>query len=66
MLPETSQNRTLELYVAEDDSLLDWRQIKVICENINCVDTTVFVNEQDVYLISYFRNLITIVQWFIS
>lgn len=56
MLPETSQNRTLELYVAEDDSLLDWRQIKVICENINCVDTTVFVNEQDVYLISYFQE----------
>ena len=56
MLPESSQNRTLELYCAEDENLLEWRLVTIIRENVNCVDTTVFIKESDVYLITYFQR----------
>lgn len=56
MIPETSQNYTLELYCAEDEELHEWKLKKIICKNINCVDTTVFVKDQEVYLITYFQR----------
>lgn len=42
MIPESSQNRTLELYRALDDSLEKWEIVKVLLYDIECVDTTVF------------------------
>ena len=57
MIPESSQNRTLELYRALDDSLEKWEIVKVLLYDIECVDTTVFEYKSRLYLLTYFQKL---------
>lgn len=52
MIPETSQNRTIEIYKAMDKNLLLWNKHKVLCVG-NYVDTSVLVLGDEVFLISY-------------
>ena len=57
MIPESSQNRTLELYRALDDSLEKWEIVKVLLYDIECVDTTVFEYKSRLYLLTYSQKL---------
>ena len=57
MIPESSQNRTLELYKAKDRELLNWEFIKVLAQDVNWVDTTVFKNKFNIYLITYIQDV---------
>lgn len=56
MIPESSQNRTLELYKALDDSLEKWEIVKVLLDDVECVDTTVFEYKSRIYLLAYIQK----------
>lgn len=56
MIPESSQNQTLELYKAIDQTLENWQLEKNLIENIECVDTTVFQYKSKMYLITYIQG----------
>lgn len=53
MIPETSQNRTLELYEAEDKDLLRWKKIGVLLDKCFLADTTVLKENNRTLLYSY-------------
>ena len=53
MIPETSQNKTLELYSPKDQIINKWEKICVIEEDCCLVDTTVFIFNDQVYLLGY-------------
>lgn len=52
MIPETEDNRTIELYRA---SLFpyEWELKKILKKNIRCVDCTVFMIGDEIYVIGY-------------
>jgi hypothetical protein len=52
MIPETAENKTIELYEAKEFPYV-WELIETIAEDINCVDSTVFILEDELYLIGY-------------
>lgn len=52
MIPETSQNGTLELWEGSSN-LLQWNKVKNILEHVKYADTTVFVDGEKVYLFAY-------------
>lgn len=56
MIPESSQNHTLEIYKALDESLENWEFEKEILKDIQCVDTTVFEYRSIIYLITYIEK----------
>jgi hypothetical protein len=51
MLPETCENRTLEIYKATDFPY-KWEK-RVLLDNVNYVDTTVFINKEEVFLMAF-------------
>ena len=53
MLPETGQNRTLEIYRAENDSPFHWSKIKVLSDDTGYADATVVLYEGIYYIIAY-------------
>ena len=53
MLPESSQNRTMELYVAEDNDLVNWRKKCVLLDHVRYVDTTVVSDKDGMILYAY-------------
>ena len=53
MIPETSQNRTLELYEAEDKDLLSWKKNGVLLDKCFLADTTVLKENNRILLYSY-------------
>ncbi|SDI00357.1 glucosamine inositolphosphorylceramide transferase family protein [Desulfosporosinus hippei] len=55
MIPETSDNRTIELY-RSNDFPDGWELIKVLQEDIRCVDTTVFSYDNNLYALGYLLN----------
>lgn len=55
MIPETSDNLTIELYRATKFPD-DWELIKVLMADVRCVDTTVFPYGNDLYAIGYLLN----------
>lgn len=55
MIPETADNRTIELYRAKNFPY-EWELIKVLKEDIRCVDTTVFDYNNKLYAIGYKLN----------
>lgn len=52
MIPETSQNKTLELYVASE-SLKHWEKKCTLLKGIQLVDTTIIQEDNKNYLYSY-------------
>jgi len=56
MIPETSQNHSLELFKATNDKLDNWEKVGILDSNIICVDSTVFVDKEDVFLLTYFQE----------
>ena len=52
MIPETSENRTIELYKA-DNFPLEWRKKAVLISGLSLVDTVVFEIDSNLYLYSY-------------
>ncbi len=53
MIPETGQNKTLELYQAENHTVLKWKKIKVLRDDIRYADATVILNQGAYYIIAY-------------
>lgn len=53
MLPETGQNKTLELYKAENNMVSKWKKIKVLRDDIRYADATVILNQGAYYIIAY-------------
>lgn len=51
MIPETAQNKTIELYKAKRFPY-EWELIKVLKENIRCFDSTVFMNDDELLVIA--------------
>jgi len=56
MIPESSQNHSIELYKAVDDSLEKWELDKILGNCIHCVDSTIVQRNDSLYLISYVQN----------
>lgn len=52
MIPETADNRTIELYRARRFPY-EWDLIKILKKNIRCVDSTVFIKDDEIYVIVY-------------
>lgn len=52
MIPETSDNKTIELYQANQFPN-DWRLIKTLKKDIKCVDLTVFSKDDELLVIGY-------------
>lgn len=52
MIPETSEKETMELYKAINFPY-QWKLDTILCENIKLVDSTVFIQNQKIYIISY-------------
>ncbi len=52
MIPESSSNQTLDLYKATDFPF-KWEHLTSLIKGRRVVDTTVFVKDDDVYLLSY-------------
>lgn len=52
MIPETADNRTIELYKAKCFPY-DWKLVKVLRKNIKCVDTTVVIDNDKLYAVGY-------------
>lgn len=52
MIPESSANNTVDLYVA-DAFPQKWRKVKTLISEQKYVDSTVYQDEKDLYLISY-------------
>ena len=53
MIPETCQNRTIELYKMEEDSPYKWKKIQNLMNDVIYVDSTVFFNSHTYYVVSY-------------
>lgn len=53
MIPETSQNRTIEMYKAVGEDLNTWQLDTVLMVNVNCVDSTIYKFEEKIYLYTY-------------
>ena len=56
MIPETSQNHTMEIYIAENENLTKWTKCKDLLSGIKCVDTTVFSFNESLYLFTYLQG----------
>lgn len=52
MIPETADNKTIDLYRARKFPY-EWELSKTLLKNINCVDSTVIITEDDVFIIGY-------------
>lgn len=52
MIPETSDNRTIELYKAKEFPY-EWELIKTLKRNIKIVDLTAFISEDEIFFIGY-------------
>lgn len=53
MLPETGQNRTLELYKADNQSPYAWKKIKILSNDIMYADATIVLKNDIYYIIAY-------------
>lgn len=53
MLPETGQNGTLELYMAENGSPYGWKRVKVLLNQVMYADSTVVLYNDSYYVIAY-------------
>lgn len=51
MIPETAHNKTIELYKASMFPY-EWELTKVLLDNISCFDSTVFINDDEVFVIA--------------
>lgn len=56
MLPETCQNKTMELYKAENDCIYKWRKVKTLLDNVTYVDSTVVLIGDMHYILTYEEN----------
>lgn len=56
MIPETSQNGTLEIYSPVGSILDPWKKIAILKSGIKLVDSTVCIANEEVYLIGYIEN----------
>lgn len=52
MIPETANNRTIELYKAKKFPY-QWEFVKILKEGIRCVDSTVFYKDNELYILGY-------------
>lgn len=52
MIPETADNKTIELYQAKQFPY-EWKLIKTLKKDIKCVDSTVFFKDDKLYVIGY-------------
>ena len=52
MIPETSQNGTIELWKSVG-SPFEWKKEKNLCEGVVCVDSTVVKEENTLFVVSY-------------
>jgi hypothetical protein len=52
MIPETADNKSIELYKARQFPY-DWELVRVFKKGISCVDTTVFIQNNEMYAIGY-------------
>lgn len=55
MVPESSANNTLELYEATNFPT-EWKKTKVLLDNCQLVDSTVFSQDGNLFLLSYRKN----------
>lgn len=53
MLPETSQDRTLEIWKSKNDHLLKWERVGYLSRNVKYVDSTVLRIEDKTYIFCY-------------
>ncbi len=51
MIPETADNKTIELYRAKIFPY-EWELAKILKENVRCVDPTVFTNNDEIFVIA--------------
>lgn len=56
MIPETSQNGTLEIYTTNGEMCSPWKKIGVLINEIKLVDTTVLYFNNSFYLFGYTEN----------
>lgn len=64
MIPETADNRTIELYHAKQFPY-EWELTNTLKKNVRCVDSTVFFKDDGIYVIGYIlgnKNKICIYQ----
>lgn len=52
MIPETSDNKTIELYRSKKFPY-EWELTKILKKDIKCVDSTVFIKDNEIYVIGY-------------
>ncbi len=53
MIPETGQNKSLEIYRADDHTVFRWKRCKVLQDDIRYADATVAVDQGMYYIIAY-------------
>lgn len=57
MIPETGQNKTLELYCADNNSVFNWKREKVLLEGEILADATVYYDGENYYIIAYVEEI---------